>query len=69
MARPFSYPQVTGLIVGGFTHVSGSVSEVKRKVALYGARNRKRFAVEAESASIAGLDKATRVTRLPDPRP
>lgn len=67
MARPFSYPEVAALEVGQHALVSAPVSEVRRKVTLYGARNRKYF-------SVAGLrdeggHHAVRVTRLPDPEP
>jgi hypothetical protein len=58
MARAFGFPSVAALEVGQSTVLQGaSASEVKRKVALYGARNNKRFVVMRDS------DYGVRVTR------
>jgi hypothetical protein len=47
--RPFSYPEVAALEIGGSCFVNAPVSEVKRKCALYAARNGKRFEVFNQS--------------------
>ena len=63
MARQFSYPEVAALEVGLSCRVYAPASEVKRKVALYGARNNKRFRVENPAGNFC------RVIREPDPEP
>jgi hypothetical protein len=46
MARQFSIPEVATLKEGESCGTSLPASEVKRKVALYAARNNKRFTVQ-----------------------
>lgn len=47
MARQFSYPEVAALEVGQSCVVAARASEVRRKVALYAARNNKSFLVHS----------------------
>lgn len=64
MARKFSYEAVTTLAEGEACAVHDYVSTVKRKVALYGARNGKRFDVR-NTTPPETLAIETTVTRLP----
>lgn len=52
MARPFSLPAVAALEVGESCRVSIPAAEAKRKVALYAARNNKRFHVASDGESV-----------------
>lgn len=60
MARKFSWPAVQLLEVGQSCGIPRPVSEVKRKVALYGLRCGKRFKVEpVEDCSLVTRDPVT----------
>lgn len=60
MARQFSYPEVAALEIGGTAYVKAPASEVKRKVALYAARNGKRFTVTNQSSETYPCARVTR---------
>src|SRR3546814_17891558 len=62
MARPFGFPTVAALEVGHYEVIYfKTASEVRRRVNDYGARNGKRFAVEADKNSLQ--ETFVRVTR------
>lgn len=64
MARKFGLPTIAALEVGGSCVVNAVASEVKRKVALYGGRNNKRFIVRKAANDCCGSPAAI-VERLP----
>lgn len=68
MARPFSYPEVQKLEVGQACDILAPLSEVRRKVKLYGRRNRRNFHVaeSSEGGCSDAVPPRARVERLPD---
>ena len=66
MARPFSYPEVQKLKVGGWTSIRPkSRQDAARKIAGFAKRSNRVFAL----GSAETVNGAYIVTRLPDPEP
>jgi len=64
MARPFSYPEVAALEVGGEVRISEHAPTVRQKVKGYAKRAGKAFSVRADRGAYYAD-----VRRLPDPEP